>query len=269
MDAGLGLRPLANVYECQAEPEWLRVEFISDLHLSDATPATYEVWAHYLRTTQADAVFILGDLFEAWIGDDARTPSSFAQRAADVLQESASLRSMSFMVGNRDFLVGAAMLRDCGVVALPDPTVLDAWGQRILLSHGDELCLSDTEYQRFRREVRRDAWRLAFLAKPFAERERLARNMRDTSEAAKRAKFGSKPVAESADVDAAAAVSWMHAAGSRTLIHGHTHRPGSEVLAPGYMRHVLSDWDVDNVPRRAEVLRLTRDGMTRIDLLAV
>lgn len=269
MHAGLGLRPLANVYECQAEPQWQRVEFVSDLHLSDATPATFELWAHYLRTTQADAVFILGDLFEVWIGDDARAPGSFAQRAADVLQEAASLRPMSFMVGNRDFLVGAAMLRDCGVVALPDPTLLDAWGQRILLSHGDELCLSDTEYQRFRGEVRRDAWRLAFLAKPLAERERLARSMRDASEAAKRAKFSGKPVAEWVDVDAAAAVSWMHASGSRTLIHGHTHRPGSEVLAPGYVRHVLSDWDVDNVPRRAEVLRLTRDGITRIDLLAV
>ena len=268
MTDGLGTRPLANVYEYLAEPEWQRVEFISDLHLGDATPATFEVWAHYLRTTRADAVFILGDLFEVWIGDDARTPGSFAQRAADVLQEAASLRPVSFMVGNRDFLVGAAMLRDCGVVALPDPTVLDAWGQRILLSHGDELCVSDTEYQRFRREVRSDAWRLAFLAKPLAERERLARNMRDASEAAKRAKFGSKPVAEWADVDPAAAVSWMHAAGSRTLIHGHTHRPGSDVLAPGHTRHVLSDWDVDVAPRRAEALRLTRDGIVRIDLLA-
>jgi UDP-2,3-diacylglucosamine hydrolase len=268
MTGGLGLRLLANVYECVAEPEWHKVEFISDLHLSDATPATFEVWAHYLRTTQADAVFILGDLFEVWIGDDARTPGSFAQRAADVLQEAASLRPMSFMAGNRDFLVGAAMLRDCGVAALPDPTVLDAWGQRILLSHGDELCLSDTEYQRFRRQVRSDAWRLAFLAKPLAERERLARDMRAASEAAKLAKFGGHPASAWADVDTAAAVSWMHAAGSRTLIHGHTHRPGNEVLAPGHTRHVLSDWDVDSAPRRAEALRLTRDGIARIDLLA-
>ena len=268
MTARLGLRPLANVYECQAEPQWHRIDFISDLHLSQATPATFETWAHYLRTTQADAVFILGDLFEAWIGDDARTPGSFAQRAADVLQEAASLRPISFMAGNRDFLVGAAMLRDCGVVALPDPTLLDAWGQRILLSHGDELCLSDTAYQSFRREVRSDAWRLAFLAQPLAEREQIARGMRDASEAAKRAKFGGKALAEWADVDTAAAVSWMHAAGSRTLIHGHTHRPGTEVLAPGHMRHVLSDWDVDGVPRRAQALRLTRDGIARIDLLA-
>lgn len=268
MTGGLGLRPLANVYECRAEPGWHCVEFISDLHLSPDTPATFDAWAHYLRTTRADAVFILGDLFEVWIGDDARTEGSFAQRAADVLQEAASLRPMSFMAGNRDFLLGASMLRDCGVVALPDPTLLDAWGQRVLLTHGDELCLSDTAYQQFRREVRSDAWRLAFLAQPLAERERMARSMRDASEAAKRARFGGQPAGAWADVDTAGAVSWMHAAGSRTLIHGHTHRPGSEVLAPGHTRHVLSDWDVDTAPHRAEALRLTRDGITRVDLPA-
>ncbi len=266
MTDSLGLRPLANVYECRAEPQWQCVEFISDLHLSPATPATFVAWAQYLRTTRADAVFILGDLFEVWIGDDARIRGSFAQHACDVLQEAASLRPMSFMAGNRDFLVGAAMLRDCGVIALPDPTLLDAWGQRVLLTHGDELCLSDTAYQQFRRDVRSDAWRLAFLALPLAERERMARSMRDASQAAQRAKLGGQPVAAWADVDTAGAVSWMHAAGSRTLIHGHTHRPGSEVLAPGHTRHVLSDWDCDAAPRRAQVLRLTRDGITRIDL---
>ncbi len=268
MTAGPGLPALANVFEYQAEPDWRKIEFISDLHLSDATPRTFEVWAHYMRTTRADAVFVLGDLFEVWIGDDARLPGSLAQRAADVLQEAAGLRALSFMAGNRDFLVGAAMLRDCGVVALSDPTVLDAWGQRVLLTHGDELCLADTAYQQFRAEVRATTWRQAFLAKPLREREQIARSMRDASEAAKRARSGSQPLADWADVDAAAAVSWLHAAGSRTLIHGHTHRPGSDALAPGYMRHVLSDWDCDAEPYRAEVLRLTRDGIERVDLLA-
>jgi UDP-2,3-diacylglucosamine hydrolase len=264
MTAGPGLRALANVYEYEADHGWRGIEFISDLHLSEATPHTFALWERYLRTTKADAVFILGDLFEVWIGDDARTPGSFAQRAADVLQEAASLRPLSFMVGNRDFLVGAAMLRDCGVVALPDPTLLDAWGHRVLLTHGDELCLADTAYQEFRAEVRGDVWRHAFLAKPLAERQQIARHMRDASESAKHA----KPVADWADVDAAAAVSWMHSAGSRTLIHGHTHKPGSDVLAPGHTRHVLSDWDCESAPGRAQVMRLTRDGITRVDLLA-
>jgi UDP-2,3-diacylglucosamine hydrolase len=253
---------LQHVYELHAEPDWRAIEFISDLHLGESTPRTFEAWARYMRGTQADAVFILGDLFEAWVGDDARVPGSFAEHAAAVLADAAGRRTTGFMVGNRDFLVGAAMLRDTGVAALADPTLLDAWGQRVLLTHGDALCLDDTDYQAFRAQVRSDAWRQAFLAQPLDERERLARGMRDASEASKRAKTPE----QWADVDAAAAVGWMHAAGSRDMVHGHTHRPGSEAFAPGYTRHVLSDWDCDAPPFRAQVLRLTRDGFTRIEL---
>ena len=166
------------------------------------------------------------------------------------------------MAGNRDFLVGVAMLRACGVAAMPDPTLLSAWGQRVLLTHGDALCLSDETYQAFRHQVRSDTWRTSFLAQPLSARERLARQMRDASEANKRR----QSVAAWGDVDTAAAVAWMHACGSRDMIHGHTHRPGSEVIAPGYTRHVLSDWDCDAMPHRAQVLRLTRDGFARVDL---
>jgi UDP-2,3-diacylglucosamine hydrolase len=257
--------PLHRLYRLAARPQWRAVEFISDLHLAESQPRTFDAWARYMRGTQADAVFILGDLFEVWIGDDARAPGNFAQRAADVLAEAAARRHVGFMAGNRDFLVGAALLRDCGVEALADPAVLDAWGRPVLLTHGDELCLDDEAYQAFRAQVRTDAWRREFLAQPLAERERVARGMRDASEAAKRA----KPVEAWADVDAAAAVAWMHAAGARAMVHGHTHRPGSEVLAPGYTRHVLSDWDCDASPSRAQVLRLTRDGFARADLPVV
>jgi UDP-2,3-diacylglucosamine hydrolase len=256
------LPALANVYQCQANSAWRSVDFISDLHLSAKTPRSFERWQRYLRETPADAVFILGDLFEVWIGDDARLPGSFAQCAADVLHDAAARRPLHFMVGNRDFLVGASLLRDCGVAALADPTLLDAWGQRVLLTHGDALCIEDTDYQSFRALVRQASWREAFLARPLAEREALARTMRDASEAAKRR----KPVPDWADVDAAAAVAWMHASGARSLIHGHTHRPGSDVLAPGHVRWVLSDWDCDAEPQRAQALRLTRDGFERIDL---
>lgn len=257
--------PLGAFHRVAARPAWRAVEFISDLHLSESQPRTFEAWVRYLRGTQADAVFILGDLFEVWIGDDARVPGSFARRASDVLADAAARRPVAFMAGNRDFLVGAAMLRDCGIEALPDPSVLDAWGRPVLLTHGDELCLDDEAYQAFRAQVRTEAWRTSFLARPLAERERIARGMRDASEAAKRA----KPMASWADVDAAAAVAWMDAAGCREMVHGHTHRPGSAALAPGYTRHVLSDWDCDAEPRRAQALRLTREGFTRIDLAAV
>lgn len=251
-------------YEIDARAEWRSMEFISDLHLGGATPSTLRALERYLAQSRADAIYILGDLFEAWIGDDARRPGRFEQAVADMLAEAASQRQVGFMVGNRDFLLGVDMLQYCGVAALPDPTVLDAWGQRVLLTHGDALCIDDLPYQRFRALVRSPAWRADFLRQPLERREALAREMRDASQASQRGRATDAWI----DVDAATAVAWMHAAGSRDLVHGHTHRPGSEVLAPGYTRHVLSDWDLDHGIPRAQALRLTRDGFVRIDLTA-
>jgi UDP-2,3-diacylglucosamine hydrolase len=261
--AGMSALPaLPAFFEFTADPDWRTIEFASDLHLARELRSTVERWTHYLRNTRADAVFILGDLFEVWIGDDAREPGSFELAAAELLADAASRRTVGFMAGNRDFLVGAALLRDCGISALSDPTVLDAWGQRVLLTHGDALCLDDRPYQEFRAEVRSEAWRRAFLDRPLAQRAQIARGMRDASDGHKRSQV------VWADVDPAAAVAWMHAAGARDMVHGHTHRPGSELIAPGFTRHVLSDWDCDAQPQRAQVLRLTRDGFTRIDLVS-
>jgi UDP-2,3-diacylglucosamine hydrolase len=162
------------------------------------------------------------------------------------------------MAGNRDFLVGAALLRDAGMMALPDPTVLNAWGQPVLLTHGDALCVDDEPYQAFRREVRSAEWQTTFLARPLAERLRIGAEIRQASQA-RRCFDGDGSV----DVDAGAAVRWMHALGAAEMVHGHTHRPGSSVLAPGFKRHVLSDWDLDTADR-AEVLRLTRQGFDRL-----
>ena len=253
---------LASLHELEAAPSWQAIEFISDLHLAEPQPHTFAAWADYLAGSQADAIYILGDLFEVWIGDDARQPGRFEQRAGEVLAQAARRRTIGFMAGNRDFLVGAELLESCGLAALPDPTVLSAWGRRVLLTHGDALCLADEAYQAFRRQVRSPAWRSEFLSQPLATRERLARQMRDASEAGKRR----QTMADWSDVDGAAAVAWMQASGSHDMVHGHTHRPGSELLAPGYTRHVLSDWDCDTAPARAQVLRLTREGFTRIDL---
>lgn len=249
-------------HELRAADDWRCIEFISDLHLSEQQPRTVAAWSAYLQSSQADAIVILGDLFEVWIGDDARQQGRFEHDACEILSAAARLRPMGFMAGNRDFLVGDEMLGACGIAALPDPTLLLAWGRRVVLTHGDELCLADTAYQAFRRQVRSPAWQADFLAQPLATRERLARQMRDASEANKR----QVTMADWADVDAAAALGWMRAADSGDLVHGHTHRPGSEILAPGMARHVLSDWDCDSTPERAQVLRLTRDGFSRIDL---
>ncbi len=250
--------PLVEPPLLEAGPLWRQVDFIADLHLQTATPATFASWLHYLETTPADAVFMLGDLFEAWVGDDVTQDpgedGAFATRCADVLAFAAERLDLFFVRGNRDFLVGPAFLARCRARLLPDPTVLDFAGQRWLLSHGDALCLDDTEYQRFRAEVRSPAWQAAFLAKPLAERLAIARGLRAQSEARKRSAM------VHADVDPEAARAWLASARAPTLIHGHTHRPAEHGLGPGLRRVVLSDWDTDGVPARAEVLRLGLDG---------
>jgi UDP-2,3-diacylglucosamine hydrolase len=261
-DAGHELPALPTLYEWTAPKAWRRIDFISDLHLSEEMPRTFEAWAAHVLHTPADAVLMLGDVFEVWVGDDQRG-RVFESQCVQVLAEAASRRHIGFMPGNRDFLLGSAMREACGLIALPDPSVLDAWGQRLMLTHGDALCLDDVAYQAFRRQSRSPAWQRDFRALPLDERLRRAASARAVSES-RRASETFDPELW-ADVDSAAAVAWLHAAGCTELIHGHTHRPGTEVIAPGFTRHVLSDWDLDHrSPGRAEVLRLTRDGLERV-----
>jgi UDP-2,3-diacylglucosamine hydrolase len=251
----------APAHEVTAPPAWRCIDFISDLHLSDATPRTFAAWRDYLLNTRADAVFILGDLFEAWVGDDARF-EGFEASGAAVLTEAAARKHVAFMVGNRDFLVGHAMLAACGVEALPDPTVLCAFEQRVLLSHGDAWCIADVPYQQFRAQVRNPAWQAQVLAKPLAERRMMARGMRSESER----KLAEEGGGDTVDVDTATALEWLQATRSHTLVHGHTHRPASEPLASGCTRHVLSDWELDHARvRRAEVLRWNVEGWSRLN----
>ena len=245
--------------ELAAPSHWRTVEFISDLHLQASEPATVAAFTHYLATTQADALFILGDLFEVWVGDDAlQEPGSFESQACAALQAAAQRRPVYFMHGNRDFLAGAAFLAHCGITGLADPTVLVWREQRIVLSHGDLLCLDDVDYQRFRVQARSSAWQQPFLAQPLAMRRAQARDMRQESEARKQS--GSVY----ADVDGPAAVAWLQAAGAATLIHGHTHKPARHALAAGLTRVVLSDWDAVALPPRLETLRLSSAGLERI-----
>lgn len=247
--------------EICAPGDWAQIDFLSDLHLSQDTTATFDALALHLRHTDAQAVFLLGDIFEVWVGDDARF-DGFEARCAAMLREASRHRKLFFMPGNRDFLVGPAMLDATGVQGLGDPTVLLAFGQRILLSHGDALCLADGDYQQFRAEVRSKTWQDRFLAQSLAVRKTLARQMRDASEGIKRTQMPDNW----SDLDADACRHWLVHAGAATLIHGHTHRPGVHELSSGQQRVVLSDWDLDtqDAPPRAEVLRLSAAGLTRM-----
>ena len=230
----------------QGSPDWQRVDFISDVHLEEREASTFDAWVHYMDHTPADAVFILGDLFEVWVGDD--TTDTFTAQCTAVLQRTAQRLPVYFMCGNRDFLVGTGLLQTTGMHGLSDPCVLALGAQRLLLSHGDSLCLDDVDYMTFRAEVRQPAWQQAFLARPLSERQAVARALRTQSETRKHTH------SDYADVDAHAARTWLHAAQCHTLIHGHTHRPAQHDLGEHLDRWVLSDWHADTTPVRLEVV---------------
>jgi UDP-2,3-diacylglucosamine hydrolase len=244
--------------ELAAPPAWRCIEFISDLHLQAAEPETFEAWRRYMRDTQADAVFILGDLFDVWVGDDAAQEPGLAADCAAVLQAAAAHAAIFFMHGNRDFLVGPGFIQACRATLLHDPTVLGFGGRRWLLTHGDALCLADTDYLKFRGEVRDPAWQRDFLSRPLAQRKAIGGDLRRQSEERKGTGIAY------AEVDAAAANAWLEAADAQVMIHGHTHRPAEHPLGAVRSRTVLSDWDSRAQPPRQQVLRLTASGLQRV-----
>jgi UDP-2,3-diacylglucosamine hydrolase len=253
----------APTLELTLPPAWAGVDFISDLHLCAALPRTFERWSRYLDETEADAVFMLGDLFEAWVGDDAMG-QHFEQACCQALRRASSKRPVWAMRGNRDFLLGDQFFAVTGVRELADPFTVEAWGQRAVLTHGDALCLADTDYQRFRAEVRSATWQQAFLTQPLPDRLRIAEGLRQAS---RQHQQGRDPVTF-ADADPTLAGCWLSDARATVLIHGHTHRPLSEARVQGWTRHVLSDWDLDDLRMpRAEVLRWTQKGFERRTLV--
>ena len=234
-----------------APSDWRMVDFLSDVHLDASEVATFNAWANHLNTTPANALFILGDLFEVWIGDDTQDP--FHLQCMEVLRTTAKRIPVFFMCGNRDFLVGSDWLQFTDVQGLQDPCVLELAKQKILLSHGDALCIDDTDYMTFRQQVRSNAWQEAFLAKPLSERQQIAKDLRTQSKARQQTQT------DYVDVDTNTARVWLHENDCKLLIHGHTHRPATHDLGDGLSRMVLSDWEALATPPRLEVLRWTQD----------
>lgn len=264
----------------QAPSHWRSVDLISDLHLHPDDPVTLAALKAYLDgplALQSDALIVLGDLFEVWIGDDVLATDPVAAALSDIdtsavrfwiacarlFADHAARRPIWFMAGNRDFLLGPQGLKAMGVHQLSDPTRLELLGHHWLLSHGDALCLADTDYMAFRRQVRDPRWQQDFLNRPLAERAAVVRQLRQRSQERQRQLGGPDAWA---DVDAPAAVHWLRTAGCSALIHGHTHRPAVHDLAPGLKRIVLSDWDARAQPPRTEVLRLDAHGWHRLAL---
>jgi UDP-2,3-diacylglucosamine hydrolase len=218
-----------------------RTLFVSDVHLAEERPGTTARFARFLAedVPGADALYILGDLFEYWVGDDGLA-LPFPARIAALLRPAARVVPTLFMHGNRDFLVASRFCADTGIRLIADPTVIDLYGERALLMHGDTLCTGDHAYLAFRAQVRNPAWQAAALARPIEQRLAIARDLREGSEGAKGGKGESLMDVAPEAVEAALA-----SAGCRLLIHGHTHRPARHEHAAGgrtCVRWVLPDW---------------------------
>lgn len=216
--------------------------FISDLHLDPQRPQILALFIRFLDTldpARTEALYILGDLFETWIGDDEDAPA-FQSISEQLRAVSERGIAVNLMHGNRDFLLGSAFAERSGVHLIEDPARIELYGTPVLLMHGDTLCTDDHEYQAFRRRVRDRDWQRQFLALPLAERRRLAAGLRETS---REQTAGKHPGIM--DVNAQAVAQAMLEAGVQTLIHGHTHRPGiHEFTLNGHpaRRIVLGDW---------------------------
>lgn len=216
--------------------------FISDLHLEETRPDITDAFLSFLadKAKGVQRLFILGDFFEAWIGDDERTP--LQDRVADALKElNAGGTDIFLMHGNRDFLIGEDFCARAGASLLPDPSVIDLYGTPTLLMHGDSLCTADVEYQKFRTNMRNPQMVKMMLARPLADRQQMARQLREISMAKNQGK------AESImDVTPEEVVREMEEHGVQHMIHGHTHRPAVHDLEANgkpARRIVLGDWD--------------------------
>jgi UDP-2,3-diacylglucosamine hydrolase len=234
--------------------------FISDLHIDSSTPAITRQFLSVVdgEAREAEALYILGDLFESWVGDDAAD--------ADQAVAIAALKSLTasgvpcfVMHGNRDFLLGPRFCAMSGARLLPDPLIVTLYGERVLVMHGDALCTDDRAYQRLRATVRDADWQRQFLALSIAARRALAGAARVGSQAHTAALEYTI-----ADVNPASVTAALRNAGTATLLHGHTHRPAIHPLTVdgrACTRIVLGDWHT-----RGSVLRWDRGGPELVSL---
>jgi UDP-2,3-diacylglucosamine hydrolase len=241
--------------------------FISDLHLQASHPRTAEAFFRFLaeRAAHAERLYLLGDIFEYWAGDDDLDDPFNRSVATALRRVSDGGTAVYWLGGNRDFLVGTGFAAAAGLTLLPEPHVATIGGRQVVLVHGDAQCTDDVKYMAFRAQVRDPAWQRQFLATPLAQRKAIIAGLREGSRAA----HGEKSY-EIMDVTPAA-VAALHAdSGSDVIIHGHTHRPALHV-ADGKQRYVLPDWELDVEPIRGgwiaidetgRILRCDLDGQT-------
>jgi UDP-2,3-diacylglucosamine hydrolase len=229
--------------------------FISDLHLCDSRPHINQAFIEFLSNTaiKAQALYILGDLFEYWAGDDVIATG--AHRAViQALKQLSQSVDIFFMHGNRDFLLGDGFAQATGATLLADPSLISLYGKPVLLSHGDVLCTDDRAYQEFRNEVRTTAWQSQFLSQPLAQRIAYIEHVRAKSEQEKSTKS-----IQIMDVNAAAVEQLLPAHDYPPLfIHGHTHRPNTHTIE--LQGHVCERWVLGDWYEQGSYLKLSASG---------
>ena len=218
--------------------------FISDLHLQESHPRTLDAFFRFLaeRAVHADALYLLGDIFEYWAGDDDLATPFNADVASALRRLADTGVSIYWMAGNRDFLAGQGLADAAGLTLLAEPHVVTIGGQRVALVHGDAECTGDLKYMAFRAQVRDLAWQQHFLAMPLAQRKAIIAGLREGSREAHTTKSY-----DTMDVTPGAIEAVFEATGAAVLIHGHTHRPALH-LHGDKRRYVLPDWEVDVQP---------------------
>lgn len=245
--------------------------FVSDLHLQSGMPNTCAAFLHFLShvAPAAKQLYLLGDIFEYWAGDDDLS-DPFNQRICAALHELNQKGTALFWIaGNRDFLVGMAFAQAAGMTLLNDPHILSYQHQNYLITHGDMLCTDDIAYQQFKKQVRQTDWQQAFLARPLVERKAIINEMRHQSQQHQKTQLQTAPMIM--DVNASAVENLFIDNAVQIVIHGHTHRPAlhhyhfvvnQKNLA--CKRYVLSDWDCeksdDKTKIRGDWLALLEDG---------
>jgi UDP-2,3-diacylglucosamine hydrolase len=248
-----------------ARPEPVAL-FVSDLHLQTEMPSTTAAFLAFLKrpAREAKQLFLLGDIFEYWAGDDDLA-SPFAQKIAQALRAVSDAGvELFWMAGNRDFLVNAEFARATRATLLSDPYILTFANQRYLLTHGDQLCTDDVEYQQFRAMVRQPDWQSKFLALPLNERKNIIANMRMQSQ-----QHQAQQTPTIMDVNQGTADQFFKDYQAQIMIHGHTHRPATHHVLNTF-RYVLSDWDNDHAKPRGDWLALFTNGsMQRYDFQGV
>jgi len=258
-------------------PQHASALLISDLHLTPSMPLTAQRFFDFCEkdAPQVQAVFILGDLFEYWVGDDAASHSPFQREVKRALANLSSKTKTYYMHGNRDFLVGPDFLKKTGMTALADPSLVQIAGQHYLLAHGDALCTADMGYQVFRRWVRKPWLQKIFLSLPLAWRRAIANYLRSNSHVQyqrnTRSASSDHQIKTNVTLEACAATLRSHA--SNQLIHGHTHLPAhhhESLGAQSWQRWVLSDWDLDHTEGahpRASALLINEQGVCSLNLV--